>query len=109
MLLALYKQKRKSKSVSTMSITQSHPTIMDRIKSLALDEIKTIRTLVQDGLRSGAYTYPFQVKNPPFPFRPYLLLTHALLSRVSSTSSRTEASGAHSSPPSPRLSPSPSS
>ncbi|EAS36474.1 uncharacterized protein CIMG_01828 [Coccidioides immitis RS] len=43
-----------------MSITQSHPTIMDRIKSLALDEIETIRTLVQDGLRSGAYTYPFQ-------------------------------------------------
>ncbi|EEP80680.1 predicted protein [Uncinocarpus reesii 1704] len=51
---------------------------MDRIKSLALDELRTMRILVQDGLRSGAYLYPFKVPAPPKSGIIYLLTHHSL-------------------------------
>ncbi|KAI1917374.1 hypothetical protein LOZ39_000366 [Ophidiomyces ophidiicola] len=35
-------------------------TIIDRIKSIVLDDLKAISILARDGIRSGAYTYPFQ-------------------------------------------------
>lgn len=35
--------------------------MVDRLRAIALDELKTVRTLVQSGIQSGTYLYPFRV------------------------------------------------